>query len=274
LPHRIDHFQPGPQIKIMRPVMDDPWKWLAAGWKDVWKAPVFSLTYGFAFTATGLAITAGLYWAGLSSFVPAAAACFMLAGPLIATGLYEISRRLETGEALSWGDVIRAPVQSKIQLGFLSFVLMFVVLVWIRAATLIYALFTYGVYLPIDQFAAFVLGNAQGMALIAMGSIVGAFLALIAYSIAVLSIPILMRHDTDAITALVASAGTVLRWPGPMLLWAWLIGVMCFFGLATFFLGLIVVFPLLGHATWHAYRDLVRFDEEKAGEKADKGNNA
>ncbi|HAH11050.1 MAG TPA: hypothetical protein DCL48_13215 [Alphaproteobacteria bacterium] len=66
-----------------------------------------------------------------------------------------------------------------------------------------------------------------------------------------------MRHPTDAITALVASVGTLFRAPGPMLLWAWLIAVMSFFGLATFFLGLIVVFPLLGHATWHAYRGLV-----------------
>jgi uncharacterized membrane protein len=88
---------------------------------------------------------------------------------------------------------------------------------------------------------------------------VGGVLALIAYSVAALSIPILMRHETDAITALTASVGTVVRAPGPMLLWAWLIAVMCFFGLATLFAGLIVVFPLLGHATWHAYRDLVRF---------------
>jgi uncharacterized membrane protein len=243
--------------------MDDPWKWLSAGWADLWKAPLYSLGYGFAFTLTGLAITAGLYAVDLSAFVPAAAACFMLAGPLVATGLYELSRRHETGEPLNPGDIIRAPVKSKVQLGFISFILMFIVLIWIRAATLIYAMFTYGVYLPIDQFAAFAIGNVQGMALVAVGSIVGGVLALITYSVAVLSIPILMRHDTDAITALVASVGTVVRYPGPMLLWAWLIGVMCFFGLATLFIGLIVVFPLLGHATWHAYRDLVRFRDAK-----------
>lgn len=258
MPDRAFGFRPSAGLVILQPVMDDPWKWLAAGWRDLWAAPVYSLAYGFAFTLTGLAITGGLYLAGLSSFVPAAAACFMLVGPLVATGLYEISRRLEAGEALNWADIVRAPVKSKVQLGFLSFVLMFIVLVWIRAATLIYALFTYGVYLPMEQFAAFAIGTAQGLALVAVGSLVGGLLALITYAVAVLSIPILMRHETDAVSALVASVGTVVRWPGPMLLWAWLIGVMCFFGLATFFLGLIVVFPLLGHATWHAYRDLVR----------------
>lgn len=254
-------FRVGSQIAIRRPTMDDPWTWLSKGWQDLRRAPVYSLGYGAAFTITGLAITAGLYLAGLSSFIPAAAACFMLAGPLIATGLYEISRRLESGEALTWGDVIRAPVRSKIQLGLISFLLMFIILVWIRAATLIYALFTYGVYMPIDQFAAFAVGSWQGLALVMTGSLVGGILALIAYAVAALSIPILMRHDTDAISALTASVGTVVRAPGPMLLWAWLIVVMCSFGLATLFTGLIVVFPLLGHATWHAYRDLVQFRE-------------
>jgi uncharacterized membrane protein len=263
LPDKTQSFDAGSGVTILRPVMDDPWKWLSAGWADVWKAPLYSLGYGLAFTMTGFAITAGLYLTDLSAFVPAAAACFMLAGPLIATGLYEISRRHETGEPLILGDIVRAPVRSKIQLGFLSFLLMFIVLVWIRAATLIYAMFTYGVYLPIDQFAAFAIGNPQGIALVAVGSLVGGVLALITFSVAVLSIPILMRHDVDAVTALAASVGAVVRWPGPMLLWAWLIGVMCFFGLATFFLGLIVVFPLLGHATWHAYRDLVRVQDRQ-----------
>jgi uncharacterized membrane protein len=262
LPDQTQGFMAGSGIRILRPSMDDPWKWLSAGWQDLWKAPAYSLSYGLAFTVIGLAITAGLYMSGLSSFVPAAAACFMLSGPLVATGLYEISRRHETGEALNWADIVRAPVRSKVQLGFLSFVLMFIVLVWIRAATLIYALFTYGVYLPIDQFAAFAVGTGQGLALITFGSLVGGVLAMITFSVAVLSIPILMRHDADAVTALVASVGTVVRWPGPMLLWAWLIAVMCLFGLATLFVGLVVVFPLLGHATWHAYRDLVRYEHE------------
>lgn len=254
-------FRIGSQIGIRRPAMDDPWKWLSSGWRDLWRAPQYGLVYGAAFTVTGLAITAGLYLIGFSAFIPAAAACFMLAGPLIATGLYEISRRLETGEALNWNDVVRAPVRSKIQLGLISFLLMFIILVWIRAATLIYALFTYGVYMPIDQFAAFAIGSWQGLTLVIVGSMVGGVLALIAFAVAALSIPILMRHDTDAMSALASSVGTVVRAPGPMLLWAWLIAVMCFFGLATLFVGLIVVFPLLGHATWHAYRDLVRFQE-------------
>jgi uncharacterized membrane protein len=238
-------------------MMDDPWKWLSAGWRDLWRAPQYGLTYGLAFTLTGLAITAGLYVADMSSFIPAAAACFMLIGPLTATGLYEISRRIETGEKLNWADIVRAPVRSKIQLGLISFLLMFIILVWIRTAMLIYALFTYGVYMPLDAFAAFVIGSWQGILLLLTGSLIGGVLALITFAVAALSVPILMRHDTDAFTALAASVGTVIQAPGPMLLWAWLIAVMCFFGLATLFAGLIVVFPLLGHATWHAYRDLV-----------------
>ncbi|HAJ45227.1 MAG TPA: hypothetical protein DCL54_01430 [Alphaproteobacteria bacterium] len=237
--------------------MDDPWAWLAAGWKDLWRAPLYSLAYGLVFAGTGAILTGGLWLFDLLAWVPALAACFVLVGPIMAFGLYEISRRHEAGEPLDWRGIVLVRAPSYIQLGLICFLLLFIALVWMRAATLIYALFTYGVYMPLDKFAAFAIGTAQGLGLLAVGSVIGAALGLLTFAVSALSIPILMRHPTDAITALVASVGTLFRAPGPMLLWAWLIAVMSFFGLATFFLGLIVVFPLLGHATWHAYRGLV-----------------
>lgn len=258
------NFSLGGGLTIRDAHMDDPWAWLAAGWRDLWQVPSISLAYGAVFTATGLALTAGLWFLDLMAFMPALAACFMLGGPLMATGLYEVSRRLEAGEEVTWAIVSKVHIASPIQLGLVSFLLMFIILVWMRAATLIYALFTYGVYMPLDRFAAFAIGTWQGMALVATGTAVGAVLAVVTFSVAALSIPILMRHQTDAFTALAASIGAVVRKPGPMLLWAWLIGVLCFFGLATLFIGLIVVFPLLGHATWHAYRSLVRGPEVPA----------
>ena len=82
-------------------------------------------------------------------------------------------------------------------------------------------------------------------------------MAAIAYAISVVSVPLLLRHDVDVLTAIWISLQTVVHHPGPMLLWAWLIAVLTAIGLATMFLGLIVIFPLIGHATWHAYRTIV-----------------
>ena len=104
---------------------------------------------------------------------------------------------------------------------------------------------------------AFVLTTYDGMALLIEGSGIGAFLALSAFARSVLSVPILMRRDVDAVTAIVASVKCVLDNPGPMLLWAWLIAWLIAVGVLTLGVGLILAFPLAGHATWHAYRDLV-----------------
>jgi uncharacterized membrane protein len=96
--------------------------------------------------------------------------------------------------------------------------------------------------------------------MLVVGTAIGAAVALVAFSISVIAVPILMRHDVDVLTAIGMSVSLVLRNPGPMLLWAWLIAILCAMGLATLFVGLVIVFPLVGHATWHAYRSVVVVD--------------
>ena len=88
---------------LRNPTMEGPWQWLAAGWRDMWRTPAYSLSYGLAFVAIGLAGTAGLWEVGLEALVPAIGAGFALLGPILAVGLYEISRRYESGEALDVG---------------------------------------------------------------------------------------------------------------------------------------------------------------------------
>jgi uncharacterized membrane protein len=242
---------------IRAPVMDDPWRWLARGWEDLWRNPALSLGYGAAFVAIGLLVTAGLWSAGLESMVPALAAGFTLLGPVLAVGLYEMSRRYETGEPVSLREVVAPRLPSPPQFAFLAFALMFLFLVWMRLATLNYAVFAYGDYTPLAQFVAFALKTEQGLTMLVVGTLAGGALAALVYAISVISVPLLLRHDVDVLTAMWISAQTVLNHPGPMLLWAWLIAVLTAIGLATMFLGLIVVFPLIGHATWHAYRTIV-----------------
>jgi len=245
------------QFTLRNPSMDGPWRWLALGWNDMWRAPVYSLTYGLVFVAAGLCGTVGLWWLGLESIVPAIAAGFGLLGPILAVGLYEVSRRHESGEPLDVGGIVFVRTASVVQLGLLAFALMFIFLVWMRVATLLYALFTHGSYMPLDRFATFALSTPEGLTLLAVGSVVGAVLALVVFAISAISVPLLVHRDVDAMTAISASVQAVIKFPGPMLLWAWLVALLTAFGIATLFVGLVFVFPLLGHATWHAYRAIV-----------------
>ena len=112
-------------------------------------------------------------------------------------------------------------------------------------------------YRPLAEFGSLALGTTQGLTMRVVGTAIGAAVALVAFSISVIAVPILMRHDVDVLTAIGLSVSLVLRNPGPMLLWAWLIAILCAMGLATLFVGLVIVFPLVGHATWHAYRSVV-----------------
>jgi uncharacterized membrane protein len=245
------------KFTLRMPTMEDPWRWLAKGWADLKAAPALSLGYGAAFVTIGLAGTAGLWFAGFQAMIPIAAAGFALVGPVLAVGLYELSRRLEQGQRARLGDLIFVRTAAPAQIGFMAFLLIFIYLVWLRLATLLVALFVYDNFMPLDRFLAFVLTTPEGLTLLVVGSVVGGLLALVTFAISALSIPLLMHKDVDAFTAISASMQVMMDSPGPMLLWAWLIGVLIAFGIATMFVGLIVVFPLIGHATWHAYRSVV-----------------
>lgn len=252
------------RLILREPTMDDPWNWLAAGWRDLWRNPILSLGYGAAFVGLGLLVTIGLWLAGLESVAPALAAGFTLLGPVLAVGLYEMSRRYEANEPVGLRNVVAARVPAPAQLAFLAYALMFLYLVWLRLATLNYAFFTHGDYTPWAEFVRFALTTEQGLTMLVVGTAIGGALALFAFAISAVSVPIIMRHDVDVLTAMWISMRLVWRRPGPMLLWAWLIAVLVAIGFATLFVGLIVAFPLIGHATWHAYRTIVAGEQPSA----------
>jgi uncharacterized membrane protein len=249
------------RLILRSPAMDDPWNWLAAGWRDTWRKPHLSLGYGAVFVVIGLLVTVGFWLAGLESVVPALGAGFTLMGPVLAIGLYDMSRRYQSGEPVYLRDVVAVPLPSPTQLAFLAYTLMFLLLLWMRLATLNYALFTHGDYTPLPEFMRFALTTEAGLTMLVVGTAAGGALAFVAFAISVISVPILLRHDVDVLTAMGLSIKTVVSYPGPMLLWAWLIAVLVAIGVATLFVGLIIVFPLIGHATWHAYRTIVAGEE-------------
>jgi uncharacterized membrane protein len=246
-------------VAIARVAFDAPWNWLAAGWRDLWSAPHISLLYGVIFATLSAALTLGLLVADLASLILALAGGFLLVGPVAAVGLYEVSRRLEDGESVSWRDVLRIFPKTAGQLSFFGAILAFVYFVWLQMAFLLLMLFLGSKPLPpASEFVPTLLFTAHGLGLLVTGTIVGGALAALTFSISVISVPLLMTRRIDAVSAIAASLRAVrVNWQ-PMALWAALIAGFIALGIATVFAGLVIAFPLIGHATWHAFRNVVR----------------
>lgn len=236
---------------------DAPWEWLAAGWRDLWMVPGVSLIYGAAFAIAALVLCLGLMRIEAMSIFLALAGGFLLIGPFLAVGLYEASRRLELKQPVAFRDVMWSWLAARGQLGFFGVVLMFTFLVWLQIAFLIAMGFLGGQGIPpADQFMQLLLFTPRGLGMLIIGTIVGGILAVTVFSISALAVPLLLDRRTDAFTAAKASINAVKKNPKPMALWAALIVVIMAAGFATLLVGLVVSFPLIGHATWHAYEEI------------------
>lgn len=250
-PVRIDPPQP------RRVPFDAPWNWLGAGWRDMWAISNVSLAYGAVFAAMAAVLGIGLWALGAHSVFLALIGGFMLIGPLFAVGLYEASQRLSHGQPVSLGDVALAGLRARGQLIFFGATLMLVFLIWMQLAFLLLMLFMGGQGMPPPEtFVQVLLFTPRGLGLLIVGSIVGAVLAAIVFAISAVAVPLLLIEQVDAVTAARASVAAVVANPKPMMLWAALIVVMMAAGFVTLLAGFIIAFPLIGHATWHAYSDI------------------
>ncbi len=236
---------------------DAPWTWLASGWRDMWSAPRVSLAYGAVFAIVAVLLSALLVRLdALSLFLPLAGG-FLLIGPFLAVGLYAASRRMTAGQEVHLGDVVWAWTGARGQLGFFAAALLFIYLLWLQMAFLLLMLFLGNAGLPPpEQFMHALLFTPRGLGLLIVGSCVGGLFAMFTFAISASAIPILLDYEVDAVTAARASLAAVTRNPKPMALWAALIVVIMAAGFATLLAGLVLAFPLIGHATWHAYLDM------------------
>lgn len=229
---------------------------LAAGWADFKAYPAFGLFFGAIYVIAGLFLSYALFnWGEVAWLVPAAAG-FPLLAPFAAVGLYEVSRRRESGLPMSWGAILGA-LRGRGDDQILSMgVIVFVAFgFWLTVAHGIFAIFLAEAGVGAESFELFL--TTAGIMMLVVGSIVGALMALAFYAITVVSLPMLVDREVDFITAIIVSLGTMRSNRFVMLIWAFVIAALLFVAMVPLFIGLFVVLPMLGHATWHLYRRAV-----------------
>ena len=237
-----------------------PWEWIVKGWADLRRAPRFSLTYGAVFVIVSVLMTLGLFAGHLFFILPPLAAGFFLLAPLLGIGLYQISANLEAGRPVEFCQALQAWRHNEVQLAAMALVLVLVMLAWMLAAILVFALFygnpvpTWGNFIP----TVFLSGENNGF--VAAGIIVGGLIAAFTFTISAVTVPLLMDRPVNFMTAMHTSIVAVRTNWQAMALWAALIVMFVGLGILTYYIGLLVAMPLVGHATWHAYRDLVPRD--------------
>lgn len=235
-----------------------PFAWLIRGWDDFRAAPLASGFYGAAFAAMGWAL-ASLYDFAYQ-YVSTLAGAFLLAAPFLATGLYALSRDRERGLKPRWFASLTAWRENLGGLGVYVLVVTVIFLVWARASLVTFALFSTGTMPDLKGFLAkaFSWGNIE---FVLVYFAAGGLFATLVFAVSVVSVPMMLDRDNDAVSAAILSVQALARNPGAMAVWAFLIVLLTGLGLATFFVGLVVTMPVIGHATWHAYRDCVGWDD-------------
>ncbi|HSO07951.1 MAG TPA: DUF2189 domain-containing protein [Pelomicrobium sp.] len=246
--------QPLPFPTIRQVDAGAPFRWLKAGWRDLRRAPAASLFYGAAFAVMGMLLH--VYLREDPGVTLGLATGFTLVGPFLAIGLYDISRRLQEGRPVRLLETLTAWRANIGGVGLFAVVFMLVMATWVRVSVVIVALFFSGGMPTMKTFLAQLL-SLDNLAFAAIYVGVGALFATFVYAVSVVSIPLLLDRSIDAITAMIASFVTLVRNPGTLAVWAAIIVAAIGVGMLPFYLGLIVTGPLIGHAAWHAFRDLV-----------------
>ena len=231
---------------------------LEAGLRDFKAAPKYGLFFGFVYALAGWGILVLLTQFNLPSLAYPLATGFALVAPFAAAGLYDVSRKLERGEPLDWAGVLGAVRNTSIkELGWMAVVTVFSLIIWMDiAAFLFFAFMGFGGAQSGDLLQS-ILTTPAGWLFLAIGNVIGAILATIVFSYSAVSFPMLFDREIDFVTAMVTSVKTVAKNPKAMFFWATTIGFLLLISLASMFIGLIVVMPILGHTTWHVYRKTV-----------------
>ncbi len=236
---------------------------LVGGIHDFRRAPVYGLFFAALFVIGGILIWAELMIEGREFWVIPMALGFPILAPFLAVGMYEVSRRLEAGEALVFREIIGVVFGERHrQCPSMAMVLIMFFMFWVFIAHLVFALFM-GLQPMTNVITNWqdTLLTQNGLTMLAVGTLVGAVMAFMLFSLTAISIPMLLDREMDFITAMINSFQFVTMNLVVMLAWGVLISGLLFLAMLPLFLGLFLVLPVLGHATWHLYRRAVRFED-------------
>ena len=261
-----DTQAPSDDLRVRRPNppaarqvgMDAPLRWLALGWQDMRATRFRGVYYGLTFVLMGFAVSA--IYATRWQLTMGLVAGFFLMGPFICTGIYELSRQRERGERIDLAASMFCWTRNPGAIAFFAAILTFAMIVWARVSVVLFALFASAEFPTLKGVLAhiFSLENPEFL-FVWLGA--GFVFASIVFAISVVSVPLLLDRNTDTMMAIFASVRALFVNAGPLYLWAFLIVAIIGASLLSGFLPLLLTAPLIGHATWHAYRDLLQRDE-------------
>ncbi|VAV97575.1 hypothetical protein MNBD_ALPHA08-779 [hydrothermal vent metagenome] len=262
-PEKIQAFKPA--VKKLQ--YSDITKAMRSGLRDFARAPQYGIAFGLAYAAFGWFLLYLLNTLEINYYVYPMATGFALLAPFVASGLYEVSHTLEDGKKLSWGGVFTSTRRAGGKdLSWMAVVTTFAYIIWLDIAVALYVIFFGLKSLAFTELVTAIMTTPSGFLFFVIGNTAGAILALIVFSLTVVSLPLLFDKHVDFVTAMITSVKVVLENPKPMLLWCAIIGVLFAISLLSMFVALIVVLPILGHSTWHLYKRAVG-EKEPAGEK-------
>ena len=252
------HGTTRPVPEVLQLDLSDLTASLRDGWRDFLAEPLYGAFFSLVYVIGGWLLVFAFAAKGQLWWTLPAGAGFPIIGPFIACGFYEISRRREAGEPLALHAILGVVFRQKDrQIPSMAVVVVVFFLFWNFLAHMIFALFLGQATLVNVSSSLNVFATSDGLAMLAFGTAVGAALATLLYALTVISLPMLLDREVDFVTAMLASLALVRGNLLVMLGWGAMIAVLVFAAMGTLFFGLLVVLPVLGHASWHLYRRAV-----------------
>lgn len=252
----VDTRPRGPAL-LRSPSLSDFSTALKAGWHDMRRAPFYGVFFSSVYVLLGWLMAAVTYQTGETYWIVLAVMAFPMIGSLAALGFYEISRRLASGLPLTFREILTDVwLHKEGQVPWLAVIIVVMLLFWFFLGHMLFALFLGNQPMTNVSSSLEVFLTLDGLSMLAVGTAVGAVFSGLIFSMTVIGLPMLVDRDVDFMTASLMSIGEVKDAPGPFLIWAAIIAAATFIALLPWFLGLFLVLPLFGHATWHLYKSL------------------
>jgi uncharacterized membrane protein len=252
--HEEEEYDYTHRIKIRKLDSGAPMRWLSKGISDFKVSPMLSLTYGILYAAIGLILIWLTYNNPIYTF--GLVTIFYLAGPVIAVGLYCMSRHIEAGVKPSFNQGCRAMCYNPIGIIGFSIVIGMLIVFWSIITAALFAVYFGGMTIH-GHIIDTLLANKQIIPFAGLLLVIGLFFAVVCFSLSAISIPLMTHRKVDVVTAMVTSVRAVKKNPLVMFTWAFAIVALIGLGFAFAFVGVAITLPIVGHASWHAYRELV-----------------